>query len=232
MTDKGKTHPADFSRRVVIGAGMTGVVMPLADVFGGGGLMRAAMAAVLAPTPRQTPGPFYPRTIPSDHDNDLVRVRGNARSAIGTVTHVFGRVLDPSARPVPGAIVEIWQCDANGRYRHPADRAGRAQDDGFQGYGRVLTDADGLYRFRTIRPVSYPGRTPHIHFVVRAPSTDPFTTQMYVEGEPLNATDIILNNVTDPDARARLIVPLVPAPDIEPDALSGTFHIILGSGGA
>ena len=75
--------------------------------------------AALMPTPEQTLGPFYPPELPLDHDNDLVQVTGAATQAIGQVTHVFGRVLDLNGQPIAGAKVEIWQCDANGRYLHP-----------------------------------------------------------------------------------------------------------------
>jgi protocatechuate 3,4-dioxygenase beta subunit len=119
-------------------------------------------AAGLVLTPRQTEGPFYPVELPTDRDSDLVRVTGADAQAMGQVAHVMGRVLDPRGRPVPGALVEIWQCDANGRYLHPGDRGG-PRDLRFQGYGQALTEAGGGYHFRTIRPVPYPGRTPHIH---------------------------------------------------------------------
>ena len=124
---------------------------------------RAARAATL--TPPQSEGPFYPTELPADVDSDLVRVTGAATQAVGQVTHVMGRVLDRQGGPVPGTLVEIWQCDANGRYRPPGDRGGR-RDPGFQGFGRALADPGGGYRFRTIRPVAYPGRTPHIHVKV------------------------------------------------------------------
>ncbi|MGF1663441.1 MAG: response regulator, partial [Kineosporiaceae bacterium] len=105
--------------------------------------------------------------------------------------------------PVVDSLVDIWQCDALGRYRHPRDPGPR--DEGFQGYGRVRTNGDGAYRFRTIRPVPYPGRTPHIHFAVTVPGGTPWTTQMYVAGEPLNERDFLLAQVRDPAARARLL---------------------------
>ena len=106
------------------------------------------------------------------------------------------------------------------------ERGGPPLDENFQGYGQTLTDATGDYRFRTIRPVPYPGRTPHIHFAVSAPGSPRFVTQMYVAGEPQNERDGVLMGVRDPAARARLIVPFRPA--AEPDALAGTFDIVLG----
>jgi protocatechuate 3,4-dioxygenase, beta subunit len=198
----------------------------------------AALAGVAAPrllraatpllTPPQTEGPFYPVELPVDRDADLVRVNGVDARAMGTVTHVVGRVLDREGRPFPGVLVEIWQCDANGRYRHPLESSGRPLDVGFQGYGRALTDAGGGYRFRTIRPVPYPGRTPHIHFKLSgAGGGELLTTQMYVAGEPGNERDFLLNAVRDPERRARLIVELRPAEAAEAGALAGTFDIVV-----
>jgi protocatechuate 3,4-dioxygenase, beta subunit len=188
-----------------------------------------ARAAALPPTPRQTAGPFYPLTFPADSDNDLVQVAGHKGMAKGTVTYITGRVLDSTERPVSGARVEIWQCDANGRYHHVHDDGtDRPLDENFQGYGQTVTDAAGGYRFRTIRPVPYPGRTPHIHFGVSGAGSSRLTTQMYVAGEPLNESDGLLTGVRDPAARTRLIVALRPAPEIEANALAGTFDIVLG----
>jgi protocatechuate 3,4-dioxygenase beta subunit len=189
---------------------------------------RRAIAALM-PTPRQTTGPFYPTAFPVDSDNDLVSVSGEARKAVGTVTHVSGRVLDPGGREVAGALVEIWQCDVNGVYLHPSDSGRRTRDGGFQGYGRATTDGSGAYRFRTIRPVAYSGRTPHIHFAVAAPGFPRLVTQMYVAGESLNERDMVLQGIRDPAARASVIVALDPAPGIEPGALAGRFDIVLGA---
>ena len=188
-----------------------------------GGLLRPA-AAVLAPTPRQTKGPFYPLTLPLDSDNDLVRVAGGPKPALGTVTHVAGRILASDGRPVAGARVEIWQCDANGRYHHPGDRNPAPADDRFQGYGQALTDADGAYRFRTIRPVPYPGRTPHIHFRVTGRGFSDLVTQMYVEGEPGIARDFLYGSL-DPQERTAVTVRLDRAADGK--ALAGRFEIVV-----
>jgi len=208
-------------RRRVIEAAIAGAAM-----FGAPGLLRAAEA--LAPTPQQTAGPFYPQSFPADADNDLVHVTGRAEPAKGTVTRVAGRILDRAGRPLSGARVEIWQCDQNGRYHHVQDGGGgRARDDNFQGFGRTVTDAEGHYNFVTIRPAPYPGRTPHIHFAVTPPGLQPVTTQMYVEGEPLNERDGLLQSVRDPAARARLIVPLRPAPEVAPNTLVAEFDIVL-----
>jgi protocatechuate 3,4-dioxygenase beta subunit len=181
------------------------------------------------PTPRQTEGPFYPVEWSGDVDHDLVAARGEAATALGQVLHVEGRVLDLSGDTVGGAAVGIWQCDANGIYRHPSDEGrGRRRDAGFQGRGRTVTDARGHYRFRTIRPVPYGWRTPHIHFKVQPPKRGELITQMYVLGEPLNARDAVLNGIRDPRQRNSVIVRLDPADRLEPGALAATFDIVLG----
>jgi protocatechuate 3,4-dioxygenase beta subunit len=191
-------------------------------------LVRPAAAARLVATPAQSGGPFYPLTLPLDRDNDLIQVEGRPLYTKGVITHVHGRVLDVDGRPVAAARVEIWQCDAAGHYHHPSDRRGPADPD-FQGFGATASAADGGYRFRTIRPVAYPGRTPHIHFKVKAPGTPELTTQMYVAGEPGNARDFVLAQIRDPAARARVIVALEPAAGLEAGALQGRFDIVLGS---
>jgi len=189
-------------------------------------LFPASAKAALVATPRQTEGPFYPTSLPLDADNDLLQVAGRTERAKGTVAHLFGRILNREERPVAGARVEIWQCDAEGRYHHPADRRGPA-DPNFQGFGYAVTHDDGVYRFRTIRPVPYPGRTPHIHVAVLSPGRPRFVTQMYVAGEPGNERDGIYRSIRDPEARARVTVPLDPAPEIEPGSLRGQFDIVI-----
>ena len=178
-------------------------------------------------TPGQTEGPFYPVSFPADMDNDLVRVQGRAAQALGQVTHIVGRVLDKRGEPVRGATLEIWQCDANGIYNHPGQSGLQRRDAAFQGYGRTEAAADGRYTFRTIRPVAYPGRTPHIHFKVHAPGAGRLTTQMYVAGERRNATDGLLNAIRSAAQRESVLVRLEPADAPEPGALRGTFDIVL-----
>jgi len=188
----------------------------------------AALEPKLTPTPGQTEGPFYPADWLGDIDNDLVLVKSEDAEAMGTVLHLHGRVMDRSGEPVEGAVVEIWQCDANGVYHHPWDERGqRTADSGFQGRGRVETDAEGRYVFRTIKPAGYSGRTPHIHFKIMQPGGDTLITQMYFAGEPANARDFILGRITDPAQRDRVIVPLRDAGAAEPGALAGQFDIVL-----
>ena len=156
---------------------------------------RGVAAALLEATPTQTAGPFYPQQPPLDDDNDLTRVRGRQGVARGQVTDLSGRVVDTAGRPLRGARIEIWQCDANGRYHHPRDGGGRDIDPDFQGFGHTDLGDDGDYRFRTIRPVPYPGRTPHIHVAVFPRGTPPFVTQLYVKDEPRNAQDFLFNHI-------------------------------------
>lgn len=187
-------------------------------------------AAALALTPSQSRGPFYPAQIPLDSDNDLIHVDGQSGVATGTISHVMGRVLDDRGRAVSDALVEIWQCDRNGRYHHPWDQRDAARDPNFQGYGRFRTGGDGRYRFTTIKPVPYPGRTPHIHFAISGQGIDTLVTQMYVSGEPQNARDGVLNHIEDAKARQRLMAEFNPSADVEGE-LSASFDIVLVADG-
>jgi len=190
---------------------------------------RAATGPTLAPTPGQSEGPFYPPEWLGDIDNDLVLVKGEDAKALGRVLHLRGRVIDRGGQPIEGAIVEIWQCDSQGVYHHPWDERGRRKADvGFQGRGRVETDAQGRYVFRTIKPAGYTGRTPHIHFKIMQPGGDTLVTQMYFAGEADNARDGILNSIADPAQRENVIVRLENAGAVEPGALAGQFDIVLG----
>src|SRR5262249_43638242 len=128
--------------------------------------VRGAFAEELARTPRLTEGPFYPPKLPLDTDNDLLIINDNITPAVGEVAHLSGRVLSAGGEAVPNALGEIWQGDGKGVYLAQGDRGGRA-DSNFQGFGRFLTGSGGEYYFRTIKPVPYPGRTPHIHFKVK-----------------------------------------------------------------
>lgn len=195
-------------------------------VLGAPGLIRPVVAAVLTPTPQMTEGPFYPVAIPADADNNLVVVAGQSAGARGVPTQVAGRVLDIEGRPLPGATVEIWQCDAGGHYLHPGDRGPR--DQAFQGFGRATTGADGAYSFRTIRPAPYSGRSPHIHFAVLAPGRKRLVTQMFVAGDAGNERDFLYRSL-GPDGRRAVTVTLAPAGGQAPDTLAGTFDIVLPS---
>lgn len=209
-----------LKRRKILAFTASGLAAGLAPL----GLIDPAWAARLTPTPRQTEGPFYPVAIPADVDNDLVAVAGQATQARGIVTLVGGRVLDTGGRPVAGATVEIWQCDANGHYLHPGDPGPR--DQSFQGFGRARTDGDGAYRFRTIRPVPYAGRTPHIHFAILAPGRPRLVTQMFVAGEKGNERDFLYRSL-DAESRKSVTVDLAEAKGEAPGTLAGSFDIVL-----
>lgn len=199
---------------------MRGTVVLVAAVALGG----TVWAAPLAPTPEQTLGPFYPSVLPDDRDADLVVVKGRDGRAQGTVLHLSGRVRDINGDPVADALVEIWQADVHGRYLLPKDSAAGPRDPNFQGYGQARTDATGVYRFRTIRPVPYESRPPHIHFQVTHPRFRPLVTQMYVVGEAGRENPGFFGGQRVRDA---LSVTLGPIAGAEPGALGGRFDIVL-----
>jgi protocatechuate 3,4-dioxygenase beta subunit len=185
-----------------------------------------ATAADLVLTPRQPAGPFYPLEPPLDDDNDLTRVRGQAQPAEGQITDLGGRILDRNGKPLDGVRIEIWQCDANGRYRHPRDNGQRAPDPNFQGFGHTLTTQGGNYRFRTIRPHPYPGRTPHIHVAVFPEGAEHFVTQLYVADDPRNADDFLFQRV--PEALRHLVSTEFRPTGKEDVKLVANWDIVLG----
>jgi protocatechuate 3,4-dioxygenase beta subunit len=197
-------------------------------VMGSGLLLSsaAARAADWVRTPPQAEGPFYPLSLPLDKDNDLVTVAGRSGVAEGTITNVVGRVVDEQGRALQGVLIEIWQCNAFGRYHHQGDdRPDVPLDPNFQGYGQFVTGADGAYRFRTIKPVAYPGRAPHIHFKLKGAGIKALTTQMYVEGARENESDFLLRAVREPSLRRAIIVPL--AATATSTELVGNFDIVV-----
>lgn len=187
-----------------------------------------AFAQQLVPTARQTEGPFYPDHLPLDTDNDLIVINDAVTPAVGTITMLSGRILTPSGQPVRNALVEIWQVDNNGVYIHSGSDSRSKHDTNFQGFGRFLTGSSGEYLFRTIKPVAYPGRTPHIHFAIKTKGRDKFTTQCYIKGEKLNDTDGVLRHVKDARARDTLIVPFTPMPGSTIGELTAKFDVVLG----
>ena len=160
-------------------------------------LVGSATTAFARKTPSATEGPYYPTGEMrfADADNNLVRITGVVREAGGEVMILKGRVLDSAGAPVEGARVEIWQCDMNGIYLHTSDRSRGGYDDAFQGFGHVVTGADGVYAFRTIKPAVYPGRTPHIHVKAFAAGRE-LTTQFYLADHPLNASDFLYRRMS------------------------------------
>ena len=195
-------------RRLLQGASAVGAMLAL-----------PALATSRRAIARMTDGPFYPprswRERWSDWDADLTRVQGggssDARLAKGEHLGLEGRVIDGNDRVIDGATVEIWQCDAVGHYRHPSTEPARgAVDEAFQGFGAARSDAQGQFRFRTIKPVPYPGRTPHIHVKLRHASFGEVTSQLFVAGDPGNARDFLWRALSADD-RAALEMRLQPA---------------------
>jgi protocatechuate 3,4-dioxygenase beta subunit len=200
-------------------------------ILAGGSVLAAAAlpASAALLTPRQSAGPFYPAELPLDDDNDLIHVGEGGTVAKGQACDLRGRLLDPGGRPLRDTRIEIWQCDANGRYRHPRDPGRQAIDPGFQGFGHTVTDAQGRYRFLTIRPVPYPGRTPHIHVAVYPDGERPFVTQLYVAGEARNAEDFLYQRIP---VEQRGLVTAAFEPTVSSAAeLSARWDIVIGVGG-
>jgi len=187
-------------------------------------------------TPEQVMGPFYPIIRPLDHDMDLTVIKGKPGHAQGKLIHLTGRVLNSKGEPVRGAKVELWQANTHGRYAHPSDINPAPLDPNFQGYGEQVTDAEGRYRFKTIKPGAYPinpanasnVRPPHIHFDVIG-AKDRLVTQMYFPDEPLNEKDFIFKELgASKDAAIGKVLPSTK--ELEPDSLLVNWDIILEKG--
>lgn len=144
-------------------------------------VLRAQTIALKA-TPQDALGPFYPPKWVGEIDNDLISFAGK-NFLKGTPLALSGRVISVDGKPLAGATVEIWQTDDSGKYRHPDDDGEGPAKRGFQGFGRSIADADGRYTFRTIKPVLYSGRPPHVHFKVNAAGHRELVTQMYFAGD-------------------------------------------------
>jgi protocatechuate 3,4-dioxygenase beta subunit len=185
-------------------------------------------AEELARTPAQTEGPFYPDKLPLDTDNDLLVINENITPAVGQITWVSGKVLDAKGAPIKNAVVEIWQCDINGSYLHSGSDNKAKEDKNFQGFGRFITGSSGEYLFRTIKPVPYPGRTPHIHFAVKMKGRQKFTTQLYIKGEASNERDGIWRSVRDVRQRDNITVAFDPVKDSKINELAAKFDIVMG----
>lgn len=198
-----KTVPPLPTRRLLI-AGLAGLALPAAA---------EPVRRVLAP---MTDGPFYPparwRARDDDWDADLTRVRRSGAVTPARGEHLDLRlvVVDTRGRAIDGTEVEIWQCDALAAYRHPSVAAEPGRfDPGFQGFGAARSAADGGVAFRTIRPVPYPGRTPHIHVKLRHASFGELGSQLFVAGDAGNARDFLWRRLDD-DERAGLAMHLQP----------------------
>ena len=187
-----------------------------------------AYADELVKTPAQTEGPFFPNKLPLDTDNDLLIINSSTSPSSGEVAWVSGRILDPTGQPLRNALVEIWQADANGAYLHTGSDNGDKRDRNFQGYGRFLTGSTGEYGFRTIKPVPYPGRSPHIHYKISQGGKNLLTTQCYVKGHPGNARDMVLKGIKDKKQLESVMVEFKPLEGSKIGELMGRFDVVLG----
>ena len=186
------------------------------------------LAEELTRTPPQTEGPFYPDHLPLDTDNDLIVINEATTPSLGEITWVSGRVLDSRGQPIRNALVEIWQCDHHGAYLHSGTSNRDKRDANFQGFGRFLTGSTGEYLFRTIKPVPYPGRAPHIHYKVKRSGKELLTTQCYIKGHPGNEKDGIWRNMKDEKQRAAVTVDFAPLKGARAGELAAKFDLILG----
>ena len=185
-----------------------------------------AFAEALQQTPKVGFGPFYPDHLPLDTDNDLITINEGISPAIGEISYVSGRVLGPDGEPLRNATVEIWQADTSGIYIHSKSGGDKAkQDKNFQGYGRFLTGETGEYLFRTIKPVAYTGRCPHIHYAVKLKGRDKWTTELHIKDHPLNANDGVTRSVKNAVA---LEVEFKPIRGAKGGELAAKFALVLG----
>ena len=196
------------------------------------GLAALPALAQLQQTPLQTIGPFYPADRPKDQDWDLTQVKGKSGRAKGEIIYVTGRVLSQKGEPVKDARIEIWQCNAAGKYRHGADDTKTPLDPNFEGYAVVATDADGRYKFKTVKPGAYavgPNamRPPHIHVDVTGHESR-IISQMYFPNEPLNEKDGIFKNTNRKELLIAKIMP--PQKGMESDSKLALWDIVLNRG--
>jgi len=204
----------DFLRQVALGAAMFAVP--------------GAFAEALTRTPKQTEGPFYPDKLPLDTDNDLIIVNNAVTPAVGEIAWLSGRILDEHGEPVRNALVEIWQADNNGAYLHTKTGNAAKRDGNFQGFGRFLTGSNGEYVFRTIKPVPYKPRTPHIHLAVRIKGKKELITQCYIKGHELNANDMVYKGIKDAKQRESVTLAFDPLKGSKAGELSARWDVVLG----
>ena len=198
-----------------------------AAALGASGAFAQAIATAVT-----TDGPYYPDRLPLDTDNDLLIVNDSLSRAVGEIAHLTGRLFAENGSPVRNAFIEIWQSDVNGSYIHTEGRNDGKIDANFQGYGRFLTDAEGRYYFRTIKPVPYTlqgqFRAPHIHVAVSKAGRRIMATQALVKGHEANARDLITQRIKDPNVLETLLVEYRPLPGSTLGELTANFDIRLG----
>ena len=216
-------HPSPTRRSFLKGSAITAAGLSLPAFWATPG----AFAEALSQTPPQTEGPFYPDRLPLDTDNDLLIINDGITPAVGEIAHLTGKLVDTDGKPLRNAVVEIWQVDGNGVYLHTKS-SGSKRDANFQGYGRFLTGAKGEYCFRTVKPVPYPGRTPHIHFAISRGGKRVLTTQMYIKDEPGNERDGLYRGIRDRAQRDNVTIEFKPLGESKPGELTAEFDVVLG----
>ncbi|PYM18954.1 MAG: protocatechuate 3,4-dioxygenase [Candidatus Rokuibacteriota bacterium] len=231
MTDQMGITPRRVLQGSIALGGLT-IAAPLAPALGAEEILKWGPGLT---TPSTVAGPFYPLlSKPVDRDADLTVISGRKDRAKGPVVHVMGRVLNLKGDPVKGVQVEIWQANAAGRYDHPVDPNPAPLDPNFQGYGVVVTDAEGRYRFKTIKPGGYPltqssYRAPHIHFELTG-RMDRHITQMWFPGELLNSQDQLFT-VLSPRAQQKVTCKLeAPTGSMEPESQIALWDIVIPNG--
>ena len=220
----GGTSSLEQRRRFIKRLGLGAAAFGTASWFD----VPGAFAEELTVTPAQTEGPFYPVDLPLDTDNDLLIINDAITPAVGEVTHLSGRILDMKGNPLRNALVEIWQVDNQAAYLHKGSSNHEKRDSNFQGFGRFLTGSTGEYYFRTIKPVPYPGRTPHIHFAVKLQGREKFTTQCYIKGHAGNQRDGVWSRIPAGAARESVTVDFAAIPNSKVGELAAKFDIVLG----
>ncbi len=156
----------------------------------------------------------------------MLIINDHITPAVGEVTHLSGRVLSTSGEPMRNVVVEIWQCDGNGVYL--AQQDGDRRDSNFQGFGRFMTSSTGEYYFRTIKPVPYPGRTPHIHVKLKKGGRELLTTQLFINGHPQNRGDGIFQDVGGPLEKELVLVDFKPMRESKIGELVAQMDLVLG----
>jgi len=215
------------SRRHMLGLALGAGGLAVSGRFG------PAFAEALKQTPGAILGPFYPVLRRVEQSADLTVVPGKPGRASGELIYVMGRVLNVDGQPVRGARVELWQANARGRYTHPSDTNPAPLDPNFEGFAVQMTDAEGRYRFKTIKPGAYPAtdtwmRPPHLHFEVTG-KVNRLITQMYFPGEPLNDKDVLLQQLRQ-NRDGALAKVLPPTADVELESRLVVWDIVLDKG--
>src|SRR4029450_7025023 len=221
------TNPHGLSRRHLLAMAIA------AGSFSVPGAIKSAFAQGLKRTPGEILGPFYPVLRSVEKTADLTVVPGKPSRAAGELIYVMGRVVNVEGQPVRGARTPLWQANTHGRYTHPSDTNPAPLDPNFEGFAIQDTDAEGRYRFKTIKPGAYPAtatwmRPPHLHFEVTG-KINRLITQISFPAEPLNDKDLLLQNIrANKDGLIAKVLP--PTSDVEPDSRLVVWDLVLDKG--